>query len=295
MTRTGVDAATVQANTLRWAYFVRFDFGGAVGTKRFTDYYQGDFTGSIDGGSQTWTGADVTVGPLDQSRNASSNVSWVKFANLDNQWTTWASVPGIRGKAVQVWRGDFNPTTGALVAVYQLYQGVADDHIIGPYAQVTLKPGVTPWARRLPAQVIGPICLYRYRDAQTCQYSGTGSVTVTAAGSGYVTAPTVVFTPVSGGSGAAGTAVMSGQTVASVTMTATGTGYLVAPTISFTPTSGGSGAAATASMEPAGQTTCPKDKTNGCTPRFNTARWGGFDLMPKPGDIIRWGDTTSIG
>lgn len=73
------------------------------------------------------------------------------------------------------------------------------------------------------------------------------SVTVTAGGSGYATAPTVVFTG-GGGTGAAGTAVLGGGSndeVVSVTITNPGTGYTSAPTISFTG-GGGTGATATA-------------------------------------------------
>lgn len=76
--------------------------------------------------------------------------------------------------------------------------------------------------------------------------SGIEAVIITAGGSGYLSAPTVVFTPTSGGSGAAGTAILSGTAVVAVLMTAAGSGYITAPTVSFTPVSGGSGAAGTA-------------------------------------------------
>jgi uncharacterized repeat protein (TIGR01451 family) len=57
-------------------------------------------------------------------------------------------------------------------------------------------------------------------------------VNVTNGGSGYVTAPTVSFSG-GGGSGAAGTAIISGGAVIGVTMTNGGTGYTSAPTVSF--------------------------------------------------------------
>lgn len=77
-----------------------------------------------------------------------------------------------------------------------------------------------------------------------------GSVTVGTPGTGYTSVPTVTFTG-GGGSGAAGTAVLSGTTVVSVTITNGGTGYTSAPTIGFTG-GGGSGAAATSSLSTGG-------------------------------------------
>jgi FtsP/CotA-like multicopper oxidase with cupredoxin domain len=76
-----------------------------------------------------------------------------------------------------------------------------------------------------------------------------GSVTVTAGGSGYTAPPTVVFTPVSGGTGAAATAVLVNGVVTRVDITNRGTGYLAPPTVSFNTGGGpGSGAAATADL-----------------------------------------------
>jgi len=70
------------------------------------------------------------------------------------------------------------------------------------------------------------------------------SVVVTAGGSGYVTVPTVVFSA----GVAAGTAVLSGGVVVSVTITNRGN-YTVNPTVSFTG-GGGTGAAGTVVMSP---------------------------------------------
>ena len=54
--------------------------------------------------------------------------------------------------------------------------------------------------------------------------STVGSVTITAGGSSYTSAPTVTFSG-GGGSGATGTAVVSSNAVASVTINAIGSGY----------------------------------------------------------------------
>jgi len=71
------------------------------------------------------------------------------------------------------------------------------------------------------------------------------SITITNAGTGYTSAPSVTFTAPVGGTTATGTAVLDGATVDSVTITNTGEGYVTAPTISFSG-GGGSSAAATA-------------------------------------------------
>jgi hypothetical protein len=58
------------------------------------------------------------------------------------------------------------------------------------------------------------------------------SVTVVAGGAGYTTAPSIAFTPVSGGSGATATAVVKDGAIVSVNVTIPGSGYSVAPTAS---------------------------------------------------------------
>ncbi|HYK00888.1 MAG TPA: C25 family cysteine peptidase [Thermoanaerobaculia bacterium] len=68
------------------------------------------------------------------------------------------------------------------------------------------------------------------------------AVNVTSGGAGYVTAPTVSFAG-GGGTGAAGTAILSGGSVVAVMMTNGGTGYTSAPSVSFS-----SGAAAATSQ-----------------------------------------------
>ncbi len=93
------------------------------------------------------------------------------------------------------------------------------------------------------------------------------SVTVTAAGSGYSSVPTVAFSG-GGGSGAAGTAVLSSQTVASVTMTSNGTGYTSVPTVTF---SGGGGSGATGTAVMGGYTDAITAQT-GSTMTMNTAQ-----------------------
>ena len=69
----------------------------------------------------------------------------------------------------------------------------------------------------------------------------------TSGGSGYTSAPTVVFSAPSSGITATGTANVSGGAVTSITMTNNGSGYSSAPSISYTG-GGGSGAGGTPQM-----------------------------------------------
>jgi len=58
------------------------------------------------------------------------------------------------------------------------------------------------------------------------------SVTIVNGGVGYYTSPTIVFTPVSGGTGAVATCAVLNGAITSVTVTSNGTAYLAAPTVS---------------------------------------------------------------
>ncbi len=71
-----------------------------------------------------------------------------------------------------------------------------------------------------------------------------GAVTVTSGGSGYTSAPTVVFG--GPGSGAAATATISNGVVTGIYVTNGGAGYTAVPAVSFTGGGGGSGASASA-------------------------------------------------
>ena len=87
-------------------------------------------------------------------------------------------------------------------------------------------------------------------NASRSKYGEVTAVTMFNQGSGYTSAPTVVFTSGSG-SGAAATATLGTGTAAgkvvSVTVTAGGTGYTTAPAVSFVG-GGGTNAAATSSI-----------------------------------------------
>lgn len=99
------------------------------------------------------------------------------------------------------------------------------------------------------------------------------AVTISAAGSGYAAAPTVTFTG-GGGSGATGTAVLSGGNVAAISIVTAGSGYTSAPTVVFT-TQSGSGAAGTAVLgtSPAAATTNTVSANGTITQSAGTCAW----------------------
>jgi len=93
-------------------------------------------------------------------------------------------------------------------------------------------------------------------DAPT-SVRGVGTITVTAGGTGYTSAPTVVFTG-GAGTGAAATATVENGVVTGITITNPGTGYTSAPAISFT---GGAGTGATATAALAFRIVPPSTRT----------------------------------
>jgi len=79
------------------------------------------------------------------------------------------------------------------------------------------------------------------------KYGAVKTITITNAGSGYTSAPTVVFTS-SSGVGAAATATVTDGEVTAITITNAGEKYQIAPVLSFTG-GGGTNAAATCTIE----------------------------------------------
>jgi hypothetical protein len=91
------------------------------------------------------------------------------------------------------------------------------------------------------------------------------SVTITNAGTGYTSAPTVAFSAPTGGTAATGTVVLDGTTVDSVTIDYEGEGYVSAPTVTF---SGGGGSAAAGTAVLSGTNT-PNGSTNALVSFYN--------------------------
>ena len=103
-------------------------------------------------------------------------------------------------------------------------------------------------------QKINP-CMDLYAQASEVRYRNVESITITAGGSGYSSAPTVTFSAPFSGTTATGTATISGGAVTGITMTNVGVGYQSAPTITFSG-GGGSNAAATATVDAEDRSKC---------------------------------------
>lgn len=84
----------------------------------------------------------------------------------------------------------------------------------------------------------------------TAQSETVASVTITAAGTGYTSAPTVAFSAPTSGTTATGVATVLNGAVTGVTITNAGSGYTSTPTVTFTGGSG-TGVAGTAIMSDA--------------------------------------------
>ncbi len=91
------------------------------------------------------------------------------------------------------------------------------------------------------------------------------SVTITNAGTGYTSVPTVAFSAPVGGTAATGTVVLDGTTVDSITIDYEGEGYVSAPTVTF---SGGGGSAAAGTAVLSG-TNAPNGSTNALVSFYN--------------------------
>jgi autotransporter-associated beta strand protein len=108
-------------------------------------------------------------------------------------------------------------------------------HAWGDNARAQIGDGVPTRPNRLAPQALNGVV------SVTLPTGGTGT--------GYTVAPIVNFSG-GGGSGAAGTAVLSGGKVVSVTLTASGQGYASAPVVSFSGGNGSGASGATAVLNP---------------------------------------------
>jgi len=117
------------------------------------------------------------------------------------------------------------------------------------------------------------------------------TITVSAQGTGYTTAPTIVFTG-GGGKGATATATISGGKVTAVNITNRGYGYTTPPTVNIT---GGGGTGATATVTLTTVTDADLSATQIASQsslrdaiRDERARELCYEATRKP-DLIRWG------
>jgi hypothetical protein len=150
-----IPTSALEANVIRWQWFVKMQIAAPVGTKRFTDA-EDDLTIDVDGSSQTWTATDLQVGNLDQGKQFFLNPSTISFGNLDTPptWSTWANSPGLRNATVEVWAGWWT-TAGVYSDAVKLYHGKVDNHRPGNRCEIALKPWHSLWARDCPTHIPG--------------------------------------------------------------------------------------------------------------------------------------------
>ena len=141
--------------------------------------------------------------------------------------------------------GEFQ--VAAKIVVVRVAEGVdADATITNIVGSSSAKTGI--WALPEAGPVLGIIprliAVPGYTEQQKKGVTGT---VITAAGTGYTTAPTIAFSG-GGGTGAAATATVAGGLITGITITNPGSGYTSTPTIAFSG-GGGTGGAATASVD----------------------------------------------
>lgn len=149
-----IPVGRLQSNTVDWFYFVKIEIASPVGTKRFTNRHT-DYTGDIDGSSQTWVAEDMQCGGFGQGKQGALRVAKLSFANLDYTWTNWANSPGLRKTNVSVWRGEFNPADGLLDDAILIYVGTIDSHQCGERANLAIKPWRSTWGRKVVTAIPG--------------------------------------------------------------------------------------------------------------------------------------------
>lgn len=162
----------VDAKTVQFYNFARFDFPSPTGILRYTNK-PGGYTGSLDGGSATWTEYDFRFQDVSNSEQTIMDVSSVSIGNLNNTWSSLVLNTGIEMRPVlllQVW---FNIATGAVTGNMRLYSGRME---LARYREgrfeISLIPHRYGFSQMLPGRVIGPTCGYVYGDTRTCQYPG---------------------------------------------------------------------------------------------------------------------------
>lgn len=205
---------------------------------------------SVIGLVGTAPGAIADTYPLNQPVELFSNDP-ILLAQLGSTGTLPDALRGINDQL-----GDFQ--VAARVVIVRVAEGNSDfatiANLIGSQASLT---GIYALQRSGPdlgviPRLIGVPGYTHQRD------TGVVSVTVTAQGSGYTSAPAVEFTG-GGGTGATATAVLGtgpdAGKVVSVTITNGGSGYTSAPTVAFTG-GGGSNAAATATVASLANAVC---------------------------------------
>ena len=221
-----------------------------------------------------------------QRAHVSASAEHSEFDVVNNgpeQGWTWKAGQGtaVQGMSIDPWGqngnyggnilfsygsvGSFDGTTGGLNQRWPAYPAVFSTGNPGPVAQNSTIVITFDATAKATSSLSG---------------SGVGSVSVTAGGGLYTSAPTVVFSG-GGGTGAAGTATMLGGSVVGVAITSAGSGYITAPSVSFTGGGVALPVATTVTLNPDGAhgdlaSVAAAINAAGVAPvRASVARWGG--------------------
>jgi hypothetical protein len=172
--RSGVDTTLAEANEQDLHWFARIVLPAPYGTLRLTDKGT-DHLVDIDGeGLYMWAASHLKVAEIVQGTQGIRQVSWIELGNADGYWTDASNDVGLEGRAIEIWRSQFNPRTGAAATHLKFFSGLTDDVMFGDWAKVTVKPSDTFFGKSVPWSTVGSICIHAgpgYRGP-FCQYAG---------------------------------------------------------------------------------------------------------------------------
>lgn len=159
-----------------WSWFFKMTVGGT--TYRYTDLARpagsGAFTGSVDGGSHTWTERGLVVPKVSQNAQGAFTAQYIELDNITHDIGDLANSPGLRGCVFELWIGYFASDLVTLTGTpFKFLSGTIDDSTHKIKSQLTLKPTSTTWARLVLGPPVGPACMYIFKDPATCQYVGS--------------------------------------------------------------------------------------------------------------------------
>jgi hypothetical protein len=209
---------TITGTNLAWANAVSSFFSVNVNNNDYVLAFE------ANGGSEYYnitTGTQGTVAVAGTFSNASVRVK---------QWKNERAIISDPQKGYYTWDGANLITIGSITSIGVSYQG----------AKYINPPTVTISAPNQTNGVQANAVAFISNTAGTIQ-----SITMTAPGTGYTSVPNVAISAPGNpyGTQAAGSAILSGSTIAGISVTNPGSGYTSTPTISIT---GGAGSGATA-------------------------------------------------
>lgn len=177
----------IQAEAYRHYDFVSIDGDVDFGVVRYTNRAS-DWTGDLDGSSQTWKGGELSglrVERISQSNTSVLDVSTISFLNLFDTgvaghaiWTQREMQFGLAGRTVTVYDAWWDPdddSDSGFVDKFVLFKGRigATEHAVR--STLTLVPFRTPYnipTGRVMSDKVCAFALAREFKGPLCQYAG---------------------------------------------------------------------------------------------------------------------------